>query len=147
MEFDPDYEIETSNPCGEQPLPKDFCCNLGSLNLAEFVNDAYTEKSQFDCENFANAVEIAVSALDSIIDENKDNHALKSQSENSVNYRNIGLGVMGFGTCLMKLGITYGSKESKDFADSLFEMLFKAAVYRSNKLAKIKGSFLYRNNH
>jgi ribonucleoside-diphosphate reductase alpha chain len=141
MEFDPDYEIETSNPCGEQPLPKDFCCNLGSLNLAEFVNDAYTEKSQFDCENFANAVEIAVSALDSIIDENKDNHALKSQSENSVNYRNIGLGVMGFGTCLMKLGITYGSKESKDFADSLFEMLFKAAVYRSNKLAKIKGSF------
>jgi ribonucleoside-diphosphate reductase alpha chain len=141
MEFDNEYEIATSNPCGEQPLPKDFCCNLGSLNLAEFIIDPYTQNSSFDNYEFMKAIATAVRALDTIIDENKNNHALKEQSENSIKYRNIGLGTMGFGTALMKLGIKYGSDKSKIFADEIFNTLFVTAILASNKLAKEKGSF------
>lgn len=141
MEFDDDYEIETSNPCGEQPLPKDFCCNLGSINLSELIVSPYTKFAYFDWTKFLESIYTAVEALDVIIDENKDNHALKEQSENSINYRNIGLGVMGYATALMKLGIKYGSEDAKVFTDDVFKSLFKVAVCASNALAKEKGTF------
>lgn len=127
--------------CGEQPMPKDFSCNLGSLNLAEFVIDKYKEGSTFDWEEFKNAVGIAVSALDTIIDENIDKHALKKQAENSKNYRNIGLGVMGYGTMLFELGIKYGSDDAKRFTEELFSTMFKEAVEASSVLAEDLGSF------
>lgn len=122
-------------------MPKDFSCNLGSLNLAEFVINKYKEDSKFDWEEFKDAVSIAVSALDIIIDENLDKHALKEQAENSKNYRNIGLGVMGYGTMLFELGIEYGSDDAKRFTEELFNTMFKEAVTTSSILAKCHGSF------
>ena len=95
---------------GEQPLPKNFSCNLGSLNLAQFVTDPYTDNARFNVEEFGEAIEIAVRALDTIIDENLNKHALEAQKENSYNYRNIGLGIMGYATTLFELGIKYGSR-------------------------------------
>lgn len=146
MEFDDSYQIENCNPCGEQPLPKNFSCNLGSLNLSEFVKHAYTEKAEFDNVSFINAIPIAVEALDTLIDENKDRHPLAVQGINSLNYRNIGLGVMGYATCLMKLGILYGSDEAKKFTNTLFDTLFRKALEASIDLARKKGSFpKYKN--
>ena len=141
MEFDTDYEIATCNPCGEQPLPKNFSCNLGSLNLSEFVVYPYTKKAYFDWHNFIEAVYIAVEALDDIIDENIERHALKEQAENSRNYRNIGLGVMGYANMLFKLRLTYGSEEAIEFTDVLFSRMLNAALYESALLAKRKGAF------
>lgn len=141
MEFDPDYEIATCNPCGEQPLPRNFSCNLGSLNLSEFINSEYTDSAYFDHASFRKAVRIAVKALDTIIDENLDRHALKEQSENSKNYRNMGLGIFGYANALFKLGITYGSKKAKKFTDSIFKEMFITALETSNQLAKEKGMF------
>ena len=141
MEFDTDYEIATCNPCGEQPLPKNFSCNLGSLNLSEFVVYPYTKKAYFDWDNFIEAVYIAVEALDDIIDENIERHALKEQAENSRNYRNIGLGVMGYANMLFKLRLTYGSEEAIEFTDALFSRMLNAALYESALLAKKKGAF------
>ena len=141
MEFDTDYEIATCNPCGEQPLPKNFSCNLGSLNLSEFVVYPYTKNAYFDWDDFINAVGIAVEALDNIIDENIERHALKEQAENSQNYRNIGLGVMGYANMLFKLRLTYGSKEAIEFTDALFSRMLNAALYESALLAKKKGAF------
>lgn len=141
MEFDTDYEIATCNPCGEQPLPKNFSCNLGSLNLSEFVVYPYTKKAYFDWDNFIEAVYIAVEALDDIIDENIERHALKEQAENSRNYRNIGLGVMGYANMLFKLRLTYGSEEAIEFTDVLFSHMLNAALYESALLAKKKGAF------
>jgi ribonucleoside-diphosphate reductase alpha chain len=125
----------------EQPLPKNFSCNLGSLNLNEFILNPFTENAEFNYDDFKKSIYIAVEALDYIIDENADNHPLEVQKINSLNYRNIGLGIMGFANCLMKLGIRYGSQESKDFTNKLFAELFKTAMLASNKLAKEKGAF------
>ena len=141
MEFDTDYEIATCNPCGEQPLPKNFSCNLGSLNLSEFVVYPYTKNAYFDWDDFIEAVYIAVEALDDIIDENIERHALKEQAENSRNYRNIGLGVMGYANMLFKLRLTYGSEEAIEFTDALFSRMLNAALYESALLAKKKGAF------
>lgn len=141
MEFDTDYEIATCNPCGEQPLPKNFSCNLGSLNLSEFVAYPYTRNAYFDWDEFYNAIDIAVEALDTIIDENLDRHALKEQSENSKNYRNIGLGVMGYANMLFKLGLTYGSKEAIQFTTGLFRNMMHEALLVDIDLAIDEGAF------
>ena len=141
MEFDNDYEIATCNPCGEQPLPKNFSCNLGSLNLSEFVAYPYTRNAYFDWNEFYNAIDIAVEALDTIIDENLDRHALKEQSKNSKNYRNIGLGVMGYANLLFKLGLTYGSKEAIQFTTVLFRNMMHEALLVDIDLAIDEGAF------
>ena len=127
--------------CGEQPLPKNFSCNLGSLNLSEFVAYPYTKDAYFDWDDFYNAVDIAVEALDTIIDENLDRHALKEQSKNSRNYRNIGLGVMGYANMLFELGLTYGSKEAIQFTTGLFKTMMHEALLVDIDLAVDKGAF------
>jgi ribonucleoside-diphosphate reductase alpha chain len=141
MEYDETYQIETCNPCGEQPLPKDFSCNLGSLNLSAFVNNPYTPRAEFDYNSFRDAICIAVRALDTIIDENADKHALDAQKTNSLNYRNIGLGVMGYATMLFMLGIEYGSDDAILLTETIFGMLFEEAIFESNALADKFGTF------
>ena len=130
-----------TSQCGEQPLAKDFCCNLGSINLAEFVIDEYTENAHIDINEFRKAINIAIEALDDLIDENADNHPLEVQKINSLNYRNIGLGLMGVGTALFKLGLKYGSEEAKGFINDIFAHMFRESVYASVALAKTKGVF------
>lgn len=125
----------------EQPLPKHGACNLGSLNLSEFVHNEFTEQATFDYESFAHAVQIAVNGLDSVLDENMKNHPLKEQREMAYNYRNIGLGIMGMSDCLIKLGITYGSNESVSLLDDIMNVMFRSAVIASVNLAKEKGAF------
>lgn len=141
MEFSTDYNIEICNPCGEQPLGKNSACDLGSINLSEFVVNPFTSNAEFDFVDFAVAIEQGVRVLDEIIDENQDNHALIEQKEMSLNYRNIGLGIMGMYDMFCKLGITYGSQESKEFIDALMGFMFRNAVISSSKLAKEKGAF------
>ena len=141
MELCDDYNIETCNPCGEQPLPKHGACNLGSINLSEFVQNPFTESAFFDTDDFVKAVSIAVEALDKVLDENMENHALKEQKEMAFNYRNIGLGIMGMHDMLIKLRILYGSKESISLIDNIMNLMFKTAVIKSSHLAREKGRF------
>lgn len=141
MEYDTEYKIESCNPCGEQPLPKHGACNLGSINLSEFVINPFTKDAYFDKTNFMLAVATAVEALDTVLDENMNNHPLKEQKEMTYNYRNIGLGIMGLHDCLIKLGILYGSDESKIFIDDIMNLMFRTAVVASADLAASKGTF------
>lgn len=138
MEFCNDYEIETCNPCGEQPLPKDGACNLGSINLSEYVTWG---SKIFKYEEFIKDVKTSVRALDEIVDENLNNHALPEQKEMSFKYRNIGLGIMGFADMLIKLGITYGSEESLKITNEIMKVMLKSAVEASVELAVEKGPF------
>lgn len=141
MENVEDYNIEASNPCGEQPLPKHGACNLGSINLSEFVDNPFTDKSSFNYSDFKKTIKIAVEALDVVLDENLENHPLPEQREMAYNYRNIGLGIMGLHDCLIKLGLVYGSEDSKDFVDVVMNTMFRTAALKSGELAKEKGSF------
>lgn len=141
MEYCDDYMIESCNPCGEQPLPKYGACNLGSINLSPFVKNEFTDEAYFDYEDFKHAVMVSIEALDKVLDENLDNHALPEQREMARKYRNVGNGIMGVHDALIKLGITYGSKESIDFVDDVMNFMFKTSVIASSKLAKRLGTF------
>ena len=141
MEFVDEYQIENCNPCGEQPLCKHGACNLGSINLSEFVKNPFTDKAYFDFEDFKNSVRIAIIALDRVLDENKYNHALKEQREMAVKYRNVGLGIMGEYDALVKLGMTYGDSKSIEFMDALMGLMFRVAVITSSHLAELYGTF------
>lgn len=141
MQYCDDYQIETCNPCGEQPLPKHGACNLGSINLSEFVHNPFTKEAYFDTSDFVNTVHIAVRGLDEVIDENLENHALPEQRLMAENYRNIGLGIMGLHDALIKMCMTYGSQDSIIFVDTIMNLMFRAAVTASTNLARDKGSF------
>ena len=141
MEYVDKYKIETCNPCGEQPLPKHGACCLGSINLSEFVENPYTGKAIFNKPEFRNAVSVMVEALDDIVEENYSRHPLKEQQKMSYNCRNIGIGVFGYATMLMKMGLKYGSPEALEFTDDLFNEMFRTAVKTSSYLAAERGSF------
>ena len=141
MEYCDDYQIITCNPCGEQPLPKYSACNLGSINLSEFVVNSFKDTAFFDTTGFIQAVKTAIRGLDTVLDENLNNHALPEQRKMAMNYRNVGLGVMGMHDMLIKLGMKYGSHESIKFIDSLMDLMFRSAVIESSILAKEKGAF------
>ena len=141
MQFCDDYQIETCNPCGEQPLPKHGACNLGSLNLSKFVKYPFEKAAYFDFKDFRRAVKIAVEALDTVVDENVKNHPLKEQAEMAKNYRNIGLGIMGLHDALIKMGYTYGSDHSLNIIHDIMYTMFDEAVKTSANLAAKKGTF------
>lgn len=122
-------------------MAKDSACNLGSINLSEYVIEPFSNNSEFNYNEFIKDVNICIIGLDEIIDENLQNHALEEQRIMSSKFRNIGLGFMGLADALIKLGITYGSKESIKFVDNVSKIMLQAAVVSSVELAKEKGSF------
>lgn len=137
----PPYEIQTCNPCGEQPLGQNSACDLGSINLSEFVVNPFGDGAHFDFDEFGKVIDCAVRGLDRIIDENKDNHAIEEQKHMSLTFRNIGLGVMGMYDMLIKLGMAYDTKEARDFMDTVMGYMFRRAVIASSKLAESFGAF------
>lgn len=141
MQFDEDYEIETCNPCGEQPLPKHGACCLSSLNLSEFIVNPYTPQAHLNTADLLSAIDVGIRTLDKLIDENYNRHPLQQQRDMSYNYRNIGLGIFGYATTLMKLGLRYGSPEAIEFTDDVFSLIFRRAVLASNELAKEFGPY------
>jgi len=141
MEFVDDYKVVTGNPCGEQPLPKNGACNLGSMNLSEYVINPYTENAEFDLNSFKNDVGIAITALDEVLDYGFKYHALQEQRDMAINYRNTGLGVMGVASMFLKMGITYGDEQSLKLIDSILYEMFRSAVISSSDNAVSKGSF------
>lgn len=141
MQYVPAYNIETCNPCSEQPLPKHGACNLCSINLSEYVSNPFTSDAKIDYNKLGSDIPIIVEAMDDVLEENLDNHALKEQREMAFNYRNIGIGIMGLADMLIKLGIRYGSQESLDIVRTLSRFIFRAAIYASSELASKRGNF------
>lgn len=141
MQYDSEYNIETCNPCGEQPLPKHGACNLSSINISEYILNPYTKDAKLDYESLITDVEYIVRAMDDVLTENLDRHALIEQREMAENYRNIGIGIMGLADAFVKLGYTYGDSDSIGFSYNLAKTIFRGAVYASVRLAQSRGSF------
>lgn len=129
------------NPCAEEPLPAGGSCLLGSINLAEFVKEPFTENAFFDFDEFKGCVRACVTALNQVLDEGLPLHPLEEQQESVRKWRQIGLGIMGLADMLVKLGITYGEKEAIDLSDKIGFAMADTAIAQSALLAKDQGAY------
>lgn len=135
------YNIETCNPCGEQPLPKHGACNLCSINLSEYVLNPFTPSAAINFEALKTDIPHIVRAMDDVLTENLNNHALEEQIQMATTYRNLGIGIMGLADMFVKLGITYGSIKSVSLSEQLMQFIFRQAVRASSKLGAERGNF------
>lgn len=136
-----DFEFSGTNPCGEMPLPSGGACNLGAINLAEFVINQFTPYARVDENELAKTVNIAIIALNECLDEGMELHPLQEQRESVAKWRQVGLGIMGFADMLIKMGVEYGSDRCCEIIDFVGKTILWQAVRTSSKLAKSKGSY------
>ncbi len=140
--------IESTNPCGEQPLYPFDVCNLGSIFLTYFIKDV-DGKKEIDWEGLKTVIHQAVRFLDDVIEVNP--FPLPQIRKVAFNIRRIGLGVGGWSDLLVGLGIPYDSDEAMRLADNLMKFVQDEAVAESESLAKERGPFflwpvsIYRN--
>jgi len=129
--------LVSTNPCAEQPLPDGGCCNLGAVNLERFVD----EKGNFMIEQFKDTVGIATRFLDNVVDYNVDRHALEDQKENAMNDRRVGLGILGLGDMLVRMGIKYDSEDALQTIDQIMQIFRDTTYETSSDLAIEKGQY------
>lgn len=113
-------EIESTNPCGEQPLLPYESCNLGSINLSNHVKDGLV-----DWVKLGETVETAVEFLNAVLDHNC--FPLPEIKENTLRTRKIGLGVMGWADMLLKLNVPYSSAKGRELAEKVMEFIHTRA--------------------
>ena len=126
--------IETTNPCGEQPLLPFESCNLGSINLSKLV-----ERGEMNWERLRELVTLAVRFLDDVIDVNR--FPLKQIEDATLEARKIGLGVMGFADMLILMNISYDSQEAVQMAEEIMKFISQVAREISAQLGEERGSF------
>ncbi len=126
--------IESTNPCGEQPLYPYDACTLGSINVGKFVKDGKVDLAQL-----GKATEEAIHFLDNVLDMNQ--YPVAEIVETTRAIRRVGLGVMGLADLLYKLGVAYNSEEGLRVAEEVMAHIQKHAKIGSLELAKVRGVF------
>ena len=127
--------IDSTNPCGEQPLLPYESCNLGSINLSKMLK----ENNTIDWEKLKRTIHTAIYFLDNVIDVNP--YPLKETEAITRANRKIGLGVMGFADLLILMGVSYDSEIAVEIGESIAQFIEKEAGKTSEKLGLERGSF------
>jgi ribonucleoside-diphosphate reductase alpha chain len=128
-------QIESTNPCGEQPLLPYESCNLGSIDVSKFV----TEDKEIDFDRLRQTVRLAVRFLDNVVDANV--YTIPQIEKITKGNRKIGLGVMGFADMLIRMGIKYDTEEALQTGEKLMSFIKTEGHKMSSELAEEKGSF------
>jgi ribonucleoside-diphosphate reductase alpha chain len=131
--------LRATNPCGEQSLYPYESCNLGSINLANFVKRKVDGKFEFDWQRYEQATRLSTRFLDNIIDMNK--YPVEEIRVATKETRRIGLGIMGIADLLFLLQIPYNSRDGYDFMNKLAEAVSYLSMDESVAIAKSRGPF------
>jgi len=131
-------DYEATNPCGEQVLLPYESCNLGSINLLNMIKVTEAGR-EVDWDKLKKVVRSAAHFLDNVIDANR--HPIKRIEDQTKETRKIGLGVMGWASLLIRLGIKYNSQEGIDLARQVMSFILTEARIKSLELGKTKGVF------
>lgn len=130
------HPVIATNPCGEQGLPAWGVCNLGHYVLSRYYDNV---KNDVNWNDLARAVRASVRLQDNIIDYTP--YFLEENKETQLKERRVGIGSMGLGTLLIKLGLRYGSDEANEFIDKLYKFIAIEAYKTSIDIAEEKGAF------
>lgn len=125
----------------EKPLIYGNSCLLSSLNLSEYILNPFTKFSEFDFKSFRQDVMEYVKYMDVLVDDGIPYLPLEKHKEVARDYRSIGIGIMGLGDCLIKMGLTYGKRDSLEFLDEVFSVMANTALQQSAYLARDKGVY------
>ena len=138
--------ISATNPCGEQPLPPNGACLLGSFNLTRYIKMGSHGFRVFDMDMFRHDIPIVVRAMDNVVD--RAVYPLEAQKKEAENKRRMGLGLTGVANALEALGYPYGKPRFLKELSTIMQALRDTAYRTSISLAIEKGAFpLYNNNY
>jgi len=131
--------IDSTNPCGEQPLPAYGCCCLGSIDLTFFIESPFEPVARFRDDAFSGVVKVAVRMLDNVLDSTV--WPLPQQHDEARAKRRIGVGFTGLGDALVMLGLRYDTEAARTEASRIAEVMRDAAYDASADLARERGAF------
>jgi ribonucleoside-diphosphate reductase alpha chain len=139
--------ISATNPCGELPLPPYGACDLGSINLTQFVHAPFMPEASLDFSAIAATTAVAVRMMDNAIDLSQ--FPLARQAEQARGTRRIGLGLTGLADTLIMLNLHYDSEAARQLGARIMQTITHAAYRTSIELAREKGvfPFLDRDRH